>query len=54
MVGPGEPDVLVICSQGRLWQARSGKPLKPGRDLGVVPIRVIAAAGADELMHVAL
>ncbi len=49
---PGKPEVLVIRSQGVLKRARPAKPLKPRRDLGVIQVRVIAAARADELEHV--
>jgi len=45
------PEVLVIRLQGRLQRARPAKPLKPRRDLGVIHVWVIAAAGADELEH---
>jgi hypothetical protein len=41
--------MLVLCLQGRLERARTAKPLKPRRDLGVIDVRVVAAAGADEL-----
>jgi hypothetical protein len=32
-------------------RARPAKPLKPRRDLGVIHVWIIAAAGADELEH---
>src|SRR2546430_16636828 len=48
---PGNPLVLVKHSQGRLKPVRPAKPLKPRRDLGVVQVRMIAAAGADHLVH---
>jgi hypothetical protein len=44
--------VLVKHSQGRLKPVRSAKPLKPRRDLGVIQVRMIAAAGADQLIRV--
>src|SRR6202011_1933199 len=36
----------------RLERARPAKPLKPRRDLGVIQVWMIAAAGADELKYV--
>src|SRR2546421_12952390 len=48
---PGNPLVLVKHSQGRLKPVRPAKPLKPRRDLGVIQVRMIAAAGADHLVH---
>jgi len=44
--------VLVKHSQGRLKPVRPAKPLKPRRDLGVIQVRIIAAVGADQLIHV--
>ena len=41
--------MFVIRRQGRLERERPAEPLKLRRDLGVVHVRVIAAAGADEL-----
>ena len=49
---PGDPLVLVKHSQGRFKLVRPAKPLKPRRDLGVIQVRMIAAAGADDLEHV--
>src|SRR2546430_17413205 len=49
---PGNPLVLVKHSQGRLKPVRPAKPLKPRRDLQVIQIRTIAAAGANQLIHV--
>ena len=49
---PGNPLVLVKHSQGRLKPVRPAKPLKPRRDLQVIQVRTIAAAGADQLIHV--
>jgi hypothetical protein len=43
--------MLVIRLQGRLQRVRPAKPLKPRRDLGVIHVGIIAAAGADELEH---
>jgi hypothetical protein len=44
--------VLVKHSQARLKPVRPAKPLKPRRDLRVIQVRMIAAAGADQLKHV--
>jgi hypothetical protein len=41
--------VLVICLEGRLELARPSKPLEQRRDLGVIHVRIVATAGADEL-----
>jgi hypothetical protein len=46
------PEVLVIRLQGRLQRPRPAKPLKLRRDLGVIHVWIIAAAGADEFEHV--
>jgi len=46
---PGKPEVPVIRSQSLLQRARPAKPLKPRRDLGVIQVRLIATARADEL-----
>jgi len=43
--------VLVKQGQGCLEPVRPAKPLKPRRDLGVIQVRTIAAAGADQLIH---
>ena len=48
---PGDPLVLVKRSQGRLKTVRPAKPLKPRRDLQVIQFRMIAAAGAYQLIH---
>src|SRR5690348_7913132 len=48
---PGDPLVLVKHSQGCLKPVRPAKPLKPQRDLRVIQVRIIAAAGADHLVH---
>jgi hypothetical protein len=42
----------VIRSQALLERARPAKPPKPRRDLEVIQVGTIAAAGADELIHV--
>ena len=42
----------VIRGQALLESARPAKPPKPWRDLGVIQVGTIAAAGADELIHV--
>jgi len=44
--------VPVIRSQALLQRARPAKPPKPRRDLEVIQVGTIAAAGADELIHV--
>jgi hypothetical protein len=44
-------EVLVVRLQGRLQRERPAKPLKLRRDLGVIHVRIIAAARADELEH---
>jgi hypothetical protein len=49
---PGNPLVLVKHGQGRLKPVRPAKPLQPPRDLRVIQVRMIAAAGADQLEHV--
>src|SRR5208283_310600 len=45
------PEVAVIGLQGRRQRARPAEPLQPRRDLGVIHVRIIAAARADELEH---
>ena len=42
----------AVFGQARLQRARPAKPLKPGRDLGVIEAGVVAAVGADDLEHV--
>jgi len=42
----------VIRSQALLQRARPAKPPKPRRDFEVIQVGTIAAAGADELIHV--
>jgi hypothetical protein len=42
--------VFAIHGQPSLERARPAKPLKPRRDLGVIQIRIIAAARADKLV----
>src|ERR1700750_3484067 len=49
---PGKPEVPVIRSQALLQRARPTKPPKPRRDLEVIQIGTIAAAGADKLIPV--
>ena len=44
--------MLVEHSQARLKPVRPAKPLKPWRDLRVIQVTMIAAAGADQLIHV--
>lgn len=41
----------MIRSQALLERARPAKPPKPRRDLEVIQVGTIAAAGADELIH---
>src|SRR5208282_3106672 len=49
-VRPGnQPQVLVVIGQARLQRPGPAKPLQPRRDLEVVQVRMVAAAGADEL-----
>jgi hypothetical protein len=43
--------VLVIRGQGSLQRTWPAEPLKPRRDVGVIQVRMVAAAGADELKH---
>ena len=42
----------MICSQALLQRGRPAKPPKPRRDLEVIQVGTIAAAGADELIHI--
>lgn len=42
----------MIRSQALLQRARPAKPPKPRRNLEVIQVGTIAAAGADELIHV--
>jgi len=42
----------VIRGQALLQRVRPAKPPKPRRDLEVIQVGTIAAAGADELIHV--
>ena len=48
----GSSLVPVKHGQASLKPARPAKPLKPWGDLGVIQVRMIAAAGADQLVHV--
>src|SRR5690242_16151958 len=48
---PGDPLVLVKRSQGHRKPVRPAKPLKPRRDLQVIPFPMIAAGGGDQLIH---
>jgi hypothetical protein len=48
----GQPEVLLIRGKARPHRVRPADPLKPGRDLGVIQVRVIAAIAADELKRV--
>jgi len=44
--------VLLIRSQGRRQQVRPAEPLQLGRDVNEIQVRMIAAAGADQLIGV--
>jgi hypothetical protein len=44
----GQPEVLLIRGKARPHRVRPADALKPGRDLGVIQVRVIAAFVADE------
>ena len=46
---PVQSEVLRICRQACLQRARPAKPLKPGRDLGVIQVGMVTTARADEL-----
>jgi hypothetical protein len=48
----GQPEVLFIGGKASPHRVRPADPLKPGRDLGVIQVRVIAALAADELKRV--
>ena len=41
--------MLGMCRNARLQRVRPADPLQPGRDLGVIEVGMVAAAGADEL-----
>jgi hypothetical protein len=45
----GQREVLLIRCDARPQRVRPTDPLGPGRDLGVIQVRVIAALAADEL-----
>jgi hypothetical protein len=44
--------VLEIDGQALLERVRAAKALEPGRDLGIVQVGIVAAAGADDLEYV--
>ena len=44
----GQPEVILIGGEAGPHRVRPADPLKPGRDLGVIQVRVIAALAADE------
>jgi len=44
--------MLLIRGKARPHRVWPADPLKPGRDLGVIQVRVIAALAADELKRV--
>jgi len=46
--------VLLICCEALAQRVRPAEPLKPGRDLGVVQIGIVAAVAADDLEHAPL
>ena len=48
----GQPEVLLIGGKACPHRVRPADPLKPGRDLAVIQVRVIAALAADELKRV--
>ena len=45
------PEVLVVRCQAGLERPWPAEPLKPRRDLKEIQVRIIAAAGADELIR---
>ena len=50
--GESTSGVLEIDGQALFEGVRATKVLEPGRDLGVVQVGIVAAAGADELERV--
>ena len=46
--------MLLIRGNARPHRVRPTDPLRPGRDLGVIQVRVIAALAADELKRVGI
>ena len=50
----GQREVLLIPGNARPHRVRPADPLKPGRDLGVIQVRVIATLAADELKRVGI
>ena len=42
--------MLVVCGQARPERPWPAEPLKPCRDIQEIQVRIIAAAGADELI----
>ena len=48
----GQPEVLFIGGKACPHRVRPADLLKPGRDLAVIQVRVIAALAADELKRV--
>lgn len=44
-----QPKVPIIGGQGGPDRAGPAEPLEPGRDLGVIQVRMVAAVAADEL-----
>ena len=44
-----QPEVLRVSRKACLQRVWPAKPLEPGRDLGVVQVRMVTAAWADEL-----
>ena len=46
--------MFLVRREGRLQRARPAKPLQPGRDLGIIQVRIVAAGRADELERIAV
>lgn len=46
MTSAGQPEVFLIRGKARLGRTRPADPLGPGRDLGVIHVRVIIALAA--------
>jgi hypothetical protein len=44
-----QPEVLRVSRKACLQRVWPAKPLEPGRDLGVVQVRMVTAAWANEL-----
>ena len=46
--------MFLVHREGRLQRARPAKPLQPGRELGIIQVRIVAAGRADELERIAV